>query len=105
VLVALVVLAVGVTALQRLVARSVQTITTDAQTGRALLAAQTLLAAAAAAPPPVGHSEGLTADGLRFAREVVRTPRPALREVRIRVWPGPAAIPAELVELVVVPPA
>jgi prepilin-type N-terminal cleavage/methylation domain-containing protein len=105
VMVALVVLAVGVTALQRLVVRSVGTITADARTGRALLAAQTLLAAAAAAPPAIGHSEGTTADGLRFARDVARTPRPALREIRVRVWPGPDSSPMELVELVVVPPA
>jgi prepilin-type N-terminal cleavage/methylation domain-containing protein len=105
VLLALVVLAVGVTALQRVVMRSVRTISADVHSGRALLAARTLLAAAAAAPPAVGHSAGVTPDGLRFERDVSRTPRPTLREIRVRVWPAPDAMPAELVELVLVPPA
>jgi hypothetical protein len=47
----------------------------------------------------------VTPDGLRFERDVSRTPRPTLREIRVRVWPAPDAMPAELVELVLVPPA
>ena len=44
VMVALVILAVGVTALQRLLVRSVATVTADGQTTRAMLLAQALLA-------------------------------------------------------------
>ena len=119
VLVALVVLAVGVTALQRLVTRSVGTLGEDLRLTRAMLAAQTLLtefrqaalvpayglAEAALAPPEPGETSGSTPDGLRFERAVARTPHPALREIRVRVWPDAGAAPCELLEVVHVPPA
>lgn len=104
VLVALVVLAVGITALQRLVARSIGTIDASGRTTRAMLAAQALLADAALAPPEPGHTEGIAPGGLRFERDVGRTPHPALREVRVRVRPDDGGGPCELVEVIHVPP-
>ena len=100
VMVALAVLAVGVTALQRLVMRSVATVAADGAASRAMLAAQALLAEAALHPPEPGHTEGTRPDGLRFRREVARTAHPALREVRVRVWSDGAGTMCELVELV-----
>ena len=105
VLVALVVVAVGVTALQRLVTRSVITLGEDVRLTRAMLAAQSLLADAALAPPEPGLVDGTTPDGLRFERSVARAPHPALREVRVRVWPDPGAAPCELWEVIRVPPS
>ena len=91
---ALVVVAVGVTALQRLVTRSVSTLGEDLRLGHAVLD-----------PPEPGTTSGTTSDGLRFEREVRRTPHPALREVRVRVWPDAGAAPCELWEVIGVPPA
>ncbi|HEV7735522.1 MAG TPA: prepilin-type N-terminal cleavage/methylation domain-containing protein [Candidatus Binatia bacterium] len=105
VLVALVVLAVGVTAMQRLVTRSVGTIDTVGRTTRAMLAAQALLADAALTPPEPGRTAGIEPGGLRFERDVVRTPHPALREVHVRVHPDDDGAPCELVEVIHVPPA
>jgi hypothetical protein len=102
---ALVVVAVGVTALQRLVTRSVSTLGEDLRLGRAMLGAQSVLADAALQPPEPGTTTGTTSDGLRFEREVRRTPHPALREVRVRVWPDAGAAPCELWEVIGVPPA
>jgi type II secretory pathway pseudopilin PulG len=104
-LIAVAVVAAGVTAVQRLVARSVATLGEDVRLTRAMLAAQALLADAALTPPEPGQSDGSTADGLRFEREVARTPHPALREIRVRVWPDPGAAPCELWEVIHVPPA
>jgi type II secretory pathway pseudopilin PulG len=104
-LVALVVVAVGVTALQRLVTRSVATLGEDLRLTRAMLAAQALLADAALAPPEPGRISGATPEGLRFERAVTRAPHPALREVRVRVWPDAGAAPCELWEVIRVPPA
>ena len=105
VLLALVVVGVGVTALQRLVTRSVTTLGEDLRLTRAMLAAQTLLADAALVPPEPGLVDGATPDGLRFERSVTRAPHPELREVRVRVWPAPGAAPCELWEVIRVPPA
>jgi prepilin-type N-terminal cleavage/methylation domain-containing protein len=105
VLVALVVVGIGVTALQRLVTRSVATLGEDVRLTRAMLAAQTLLADAALAPPEPGVVDGATPDGLRFERAVTHAPHPALREVRVRVWPDAGAAPCELWEVIRVPPA
>lgn len=105
VLVALVILAVGVTALQRLLARSIATVAADAATTRALLLAQALLADAESRPPEPGHSEGVRPDGLHFERDVRRTLHPALREVRVRVYPEAGGNACELVEMIRVPPA
>src|SRR5262249_19624034 len=105
VLVALVVLAVGVTALQRLVTRSVSTLGEDTRLTRAMLAAQTLLTEAALAPPEPGETSGTPPDGLRSRREVSPPPPPALREARVRVWPDAGSAPCELLEVVHVPPA
>jgi len=105
VLVALVILAVGVTALQRLLVRSVATIAADGQTTRAMLLAQALLAEAEVRPPEPGRSEGVRPGALHFEREVRRTLHPALREVRVRVYPEAGGTACELVEMVRVPPA
>ena len=105
VLVALVILAVGVTALQRLLARSVATVTADGRTTRAMLLAQALLAEAEVQPPEPGRSDGVRPGGLRFEREVRRTLHPALREVRVRVYPEAGGTACELVEMIRVPPA
>jgi type II secretion system protein I len=105
VLVAIVVLTVGVAALQRLVTRSIGTIDAGDRTTRAMLAAQALLADAALAPPEPGHSDGVEPGGLRFERDVVRTAHPALREVHVRVHPDDGGAPCELVEVIHVPPA
>lgn len=105
VLVALVVLGVGITAVQRLVGRSIGTIDTLGRTTRAMLAAQALLADAALAPPEPGHTAGVEPGGLRFERDVLRTPHPALREVRVRVHPDDGGGPCALVEVIHVPPA
>jgi type II secretory pathway pseudopilin PulG len=104
-LIAVAVVASGVVAVQRLVARSVATLGEDLRVTRGMLAAQTLLADAALAPPEPGHTSGSTPEGLRFERDVARTPHPALREVRVRVWPDDGAAPCELWEVVHVPPA
>jgi type II secretion system protein I len=104
VLVALAILAVGVTSLQRLLVRGVATVAVDREASRAMMLAHALLAEAELEPPEPGHVEGVRPGGLRFAREVERTPHPALREVRVRVSAGGGAA-CELVELVRVPPA
>lgn len=98
VVVALAILGTGVLALQQLLGRSVATIAADAELTRNMLLAQTLLSEAALAPPEPGHTSG-TRDGLHFARDVQRTPHPALREVRVRVGA------CELVEVIRVPAA
>ena len=110
VLVAVVVLGVGVTALERLLTRNVGAIADDERLTHAMLLARALVAEAELAPPEPGHVEGDLAErgpdaaGFRFTRDVARTPHPSLREVRIRVYRD-AADPAacELVELVRVP--
>jgi type II secretory pathway pseudopilin PulG len=104
-LIALVVVAVAVTALQRLVTRSVATLGEDLRLTRAMLAAQALIADAALDPPEPGRTDGVTPEGLRFERAVTRAPHPALREVRVRVWPDAGAAPCELWEVIRVPPA
>ena len=105
VLVALVVLAVGLTALQRLVARSVGSIDGAGRTTQAMVAAQALLADAALAPPEPGRLDGIAPGGLRWERIVRRTPHPALREVTVRVHPSDGGAPCALVEVIHVPPA
>lgn len=105
VLVALAILALGVTALQRLLVRSVATVTADGRATRAMLLARALLAEAEAKPPEPGQSEGVRAGGLRFERDVRRTLHPSLREVRVRVYPEAGGAACELVEMVRVPPA
>jgi type II secretory pathway pseudopilin PulG len=104
-LIAVAVVAAGVTAVQRLVSRSVATLGEDLRLTRGMLAAQALLADAELDPPEPGHTGGTTEQGLRFEREVARTPHPALREIRVRVWPDEGAAPCELWEVVHVPPA
>ena len=104
VLVALVILAVGVSALQRLLVRSLATVTADGETTRAMLLAQALLAEAEVQPPEPGRSEGVRPGGLHFEREVRRTLHPALREVRVRVYPEAGGTACELVEMIRVPP-
>ena len=104
VLVAVAVLALGVTALQRLVVRSVATVAADADATRTMLLARALLAEAELRPPEPGHADGVRPGGLRFARDVLRTAHPALREVRVQVWSDAPGSACELVELVRVPP-
>ena len=111
VLVAVAVLATGVVAMQRLIARSVGGLATDVELTRATLLARSLLADAEVSPPEPGHDEGSLAarpggTGFRFSRDVLRTPHDGLREVRVRVHPdGRPAAACELVELVRVPAA
>ena len=104
VLVAVAVLALGVTALERLVARSVATVAADADATRTMLLARALLAEAELRPPEPGYAEGARPGGLRFARDVVRTAHPSLREIRVRVWSDTPGSAFELVELVRVRP-
>jgi prepilin-type N-terminal cleavage/methylation domain-containing protein len=104
VLVALVVLTVGVTALQRLAARTISVVGEDAGRTRALFAARTLVAEAALTPREPGHETGRTTDGLDWERVVARTPHPVLREVRVRVRPAGGGAAVELLEVVRVPP-
>lgn len=110
VLVALVVLGTGLTALERLVSDSVRGIAADARLTRAMLLAQRLLAEAELTPPEPGYREGDLAargpagEGLRFAEDVRETGHPGLREVRIRVfWDARQASACELMELIRVP--
>ena len=105
VLVAVTVLAVGVVALQRLLAGSVAAVAADREASRAMAAARAVLAEVALRPPEPGHVEGVRADGLRFERDVWRTAHPRLREVRVRIHGETAGTSCELVELVRVPPA
>ncbi|HUE30186.1 MAG TPA: prepilin-type N-terminal cleavage/methylation domain-containing protein [Verrucomicrobiae bacterium] len=105
VMVALVILAVGVTALQRLLVRSVATVTADGQTTRAMLLARALLAEAEVQAPEPGHSEGMRPGGLHFERDVRRTLHPSLRQVRVRVYPEAGGTACELVEMIRVPTA
>lgn len=104
VLVAVAVLAVGVTALQRLLVRGVATVAVDREASRAMMLARAVLADAELRPPEPGRTEGARPGGLRFERDVRRTAHPALREVRVVVSAGGVAA-CELVELVRVPPA
>ena len=104
VLVAVAVLAVGVTALQRLLVRGIATVAVDREASRAMMLARAVLADAELRPPEPGHTEGARPGGLRFERDVRRTAHPALREVRVHVSAGGDAA-CELVELVRVPPA
>src|SRR5262252_9117947 len=98
VMVAVVVLAVGVTAVERLFARSLLTIGADADRDRGMLLLRTLMAEAELAPPEPGHLDGERA-GLRFEREAFRTPHPLLREVHVRVRTGDGS-ELELVEVI-----
>ncbi len=104
VLVALAILAIGVVALQRLLVRSVATVMADHRTTRAMLLARALLAEAETQPPEPGRSDGVGPGGLRFEREVRRTLHPALREVRVRVYPEAGGTACEVMEMVRVPP-
>ncbi len=109
VLVAMVMLATGVVALQRLIVGSVAGIADDVRLTRAMVLAQALLAEAELAPPEPGHMMGdLDARpggaALHFERDVTRTPHDGLREVRVRVFREADGRDAcELVELVRVP--
>jgi len=105
VLVAVAILATGVVAMERLLVRSLAGLATDGDLTRAMLVARSLLADAEVTPPEPGHADGAR-DGLRFARDVLRTPHDGLREVRVRVFtPGATSGGCELVELVRVPSA
>lgn len=100
--VAVAVLAIAGTALQRLVASSVRTVTSDVRRTRALEAARALLAETALHPVP-GTDRGTRGEDLRFVREVRPTAHPRLVEVDIRVEDAGGQDGAELVELVYVP--
>ena len=103
VLVAIVVLAVGVAAVERVVAASTGAVADDARTTQALFAAWSVLADAELAPPPAGTVTG-TRDGFAFTRRALPTPHRALREVRVQVGETAGGRPlVELVELIRVP--
>ena len=101
--IALAVLAIGVTALQGLVARSLGTLAADAEASRALAVARSLLAEAALSPPDPGRADGRR-DGLRFQRDVLPSVHPALREVHVHVDAADGG-GCDLVEVIRVPPA
>ncbi len=102
-LVAVVVLATGVLAVQRLANDSVAGIAADGERTRAMLSAQRLLAEAALAPPEPGQVSG-ELPTLRFTRDVRTTAHPGLREVRVRVFaPDRPGDGCELLELIRVP--
>ena len=104
VLVALAILATGVTALQRLLVQSVGAVNANAERTRAMLAARTLLAEAELVPHPPGRPAGdLGAGGLHFERDVRATAHPRLHEVRVRVTSERDQAGCELVELIRVP--
>lgn len=103
VVVACLVLAAGVTMVQRLVAGRVDGLARDAARLRAARAAEGVLTAAALATPGPGTHPG-SAQGLRAETEIAGTPHPALRLVRVRVWPDDGGAPVELVEVMRVPP-
>jgi prepilin-type N-terminal cleavage/methylation domain-containing protein len=105
VLVAVAVLAVGVTAVQRLLVRSARSVAADADANRAMALARAVLAEAETHPPEPGHAEDVRPGGLRFARDVRPTVHPGLREIRVRVWSNAPGTACELLELVRVPPA
>lgn len=101
--VACLVLAAGVAAAHRLVAARVAGLGHDAARLRAARAAEGVLTAAALATPGPGTHPG-TAQGLRAETEIAGTPHPALRLVRVRVWPDDGGAAVELVEVMRVPP-
>ncbi|HXH05290.1 MAG TPA: prepilin-type N-terminal cleavage/methylation domain-containing protein [Vicinamibacterales bacterium] len=100
--VALAVVATGVVAAERLLARSARTVAVERAAARAQLAAHALLAEARADALPLGTSAGTTADGVLFERDVRATPHPALREVRVRTE-VPEGAGCELVEILRAP--
>ena len=105
VLVAVVVLATGIVALQKLVVRSTAGIASDVQLTRSMLRARALLADAEVQVPSVGHVEGAVPGetDLRWERDVSDTPHRSLRQVRVRVAGADGHDAAELVELIRVP--
>ena len=104
VLVAIALLASGLTALLRLASTSTNDLAVESQRTRALLAAQALLAEAELSPPALGNQDGVRSDGMRWESTVAPTPHPRLRQVQIRVFSTPDR-PVELLEVVRVPPS
>jgi len=103
--VALAIVAAGVVAAERLLARSARTVAAERAAIRAQLTAQRLLAEARMAPLPTGLVSGTTADGIAYERRVGPSEHPALREVSVRIWAGDApGASCELVEIVRVEP-
>jgi prepilin-type N-terminal cleavage/methylation domain-containing protein len=96
--VATAVLATAGVALERLIARSVDTLDHDARRARTLVAARALLAETTLHPAP-GRAAG-ERDELRWERVVEPTPHPRLLEVRVRVAWRDGGDAAELVEVV-----
>ena len=103
VLVALVILAVGVVALERLLTQSIAGVAEDADLTRAMTTARALLAEAEIRPPEPGTVAG-SRGGLTYDRYVGSTPDPRLREVRVRVFVAGGQA-CELMELIRVPAA
>ena len=101
--VAVAVLAVAGTALQRLATSSVRTIASDAARARTLAVAREHLAEAALRPPPFGREEWTEPDGIRTTRVVEPTAHPSLRTVRVRSEDVHGRDQSELVELVYAP--
>src|SRR5438093_13705919 len=85
VLVALAVLAIGVTALQGLLTASVRGIATDVRLTEALLLARSLLAEAEVRPPEPGHVEGERPGALPYFRYTAPTPHLVHAELPVRV--------------------
>jgi type II secretory pathway pseudopilin PulG len=102
--VALAVVATGMVAAERLLARSTQTVAAARAVTLAQLTAQSLLAEARLGPLPLGTIEGTDDAGVGFTREVRPTGHPGLREVRVRTRAGAnAGGSCELVEVLRVP--
>jgi type II secretory pathway pseudopilin PulG len=102
--VALVVVATGVVASQRLLAQSARTVAAERAATRAQLAAQDLLAEARHGALPIGRIDGTDATGIRYERDVRPTDHPALRTVQVRTQSGSdAGSSCELVEILRVP--
>ena len=102
VLVAMTIVATGVTALLRLTSSSTDTLATESTRTQALLAARALLAEAELSPPSLGSQRGVRTDGLRWEEFVEPTPHPRLRQVRVRVFTD-ATRAVELLEVVRAP--
>lgn len=104
VLVAVTVIATGVTALLRLAGQSSGVLAGEEPRTRALLAARALLVEAELNPPPLGARHGVRSDGLAWEETVTPTPHPRLRHVQVRVFHAPEHA-VELEEIVRVPAA
>jgi len=98
--VAVAVLAIGLLAAQRLIARSTSALTFDQAATSTTLFANALLSEAHVSADGPQEVRGVTDDGLHYEREVRATADPELLEVVVRVHaPGIPGTACELVEV------